>query len=117
MRSVPALRCLRARHVFPAVRRALVAASRDEFRIIEFAVQTNHLHLIVETDDARALSGGVRGLAIRIARAVNRAVGRRGAVWDGRYHSRALTTPRAVRNALLYVLMNYRKHHGNERGG
>jgi len=27
-----------------------------------------------------------------------------------------LTTPRAVRNALVYVLMNVRKHHGGDVG-
>jgi hypothetical protein len=48
----------------------------------------------------------VRGLAIRVARAVNRALGRRGRVFADRYHARALTTPRAVRHALVYVLMN-----------
>src|SRR5437773_4242076 len=46
------------------------------------------------------------GLAIRLARAVNHAIGRRGAVWGDRYHARALATPRAVRHALVYVLMN-----------
>src|SRR5437879_4806944 len=54
--------------------------------------------------------------AIRVARAVNRALNRRGAVWTDRYHARALTSPRAVRNALVYVLMNRRKHREGERG-
>ena len=58
----------------------------------------------------RALSSGVRGLAIRIARVVNRALGRSGRIWGDRYHARALTTPRAVRNVLVYVLNNFRKH-------
>jgi len=78
-------------------------------------VQDDHLHLIVEADDSRALGRGFRGLAIRVARAVNRALGRRGAVWGDRYHARALTSPRAVRNALVYVLKNRQKHCGGER--
>src|SRR5437764_14061704 len=80
------------------------------------AAQTDHLHLIIEADDRTRLSDGVRGLAVRVARAVNRALGRRGAVWGDRYHARALTSPRAVRNALVYVLMNRRKHCEGERG-
>ncbi|TMA40255.1 MAG: hypothetical protein E6J79_00510 [Deltaproteobacteria bacterium] len=107
--------CLRADRVFPAVRRAL-AASHRRFRILHFTVQDDHLHLIVEADDPGALGRGVRGLAVRVARAVNRALGRRGAVWGDRYHARALTSPRAVRNALVYVLMNRRKHCEGERG-
>jgi REP-associated tyrosine transposase len=110
LRTVDAIRCLRSQRVFPGIRRALVKASGSAFRIIEFSVQNDHVHLIAEADDARALSSGARGLAIRLARAVNRALARRGRVFADRYHSRALSTPRAVRNALVYVLMNFRKH-------
>jgi hypothetical protein len=110
LRAVDALRCLRAARVFPAVREALSAASRGDFRILEFSVQAEHIHLLTEADDARALASGIRGLAIRIARGVNRALGRRGRVWAGRYHARALTTPLEVRHALVYVLSNFRKH-------
>jgi putative transposase len=110
LRTVDAVRCLRSTRVFPAVRRALVAGSRSAFRIIEFSVQNDHVHLIAEADDRLALSGGIRGVAIRLARAVNRTLGRRGHVFGDRYHARALATPRAVRHALVYVLMNFRKH-------
>jgi REP element-mobilizing transposase RayT len=110
LRASSALACLRSTRVFPAVRRALAASSRGDFRIVEFSVQNDHVHLIAEAEGARALSGGVRGLAIRLARAVNGALGRRGRVWDDRYHARALTTPRAVRHALVYVLTNFKKH-------
>jgi hypothetical protein len=92
------------------VRRALAAASRAEFRVIEFTVQADHIHLLAEAKDTHVLASGMRGLAIRVARAVNRSLGRRGRVWDSRYHARPLTTPRAVRHALVYVLMNFKKH-------
>ena len=110
LRTTSAVRCLRSGRAFPAVLRAVTAASRDGFRIIHFSVQDDHVHLLVEADSRERLSGGVRGVAIRIARAVNRALGRRGAVFDDRYHARALATPREVRHALVYVLMNRKKH-------
>jgi len=103
LRAVDALRCLRSARVFPAVRRAIAAAGHFDFRIIQFSVQNDHVHVLAEAEDGRALSGGVRGLAIRLARAVNRTLGRKGRVWGSRYHARALTTPRAVRHALVYV--------------
>jgi hypothetical protein len=56
------------------------------------------------------LSRGIQGLAIRAAKAINRALGRHGRVWDDRFHAHMLKTPREVRNALLYVLNNFRKH-------
>lgn len=110
LRAIDALQCLRSPRVYPAIRRAFAAASTAEFRVVEFSVQDDHIHLIAEAEDGRRLSDGVRGLAIRLARAVNRALGRRGCVFDDRFHARALTSPRAVRHALVYVLGNIRKH-------
>lgn len=107
---------LRSARVFPVLRAALARASRAAFRVIVFSVQGDHLHLAVEADSDRRLRAGLQGLAIRAAKAVNRALGRRGAVWAERYHARALTTPRAVRHALVYVLQNLKKHRPGARG-
>jgi hypothetical protein len=52
----------------------------------------------------------MKGLLVRIARGLNRLWNRRGSVLDDHYHARALKTPREVRNALVYVLQNARKH-------
>jgi REP element-mobilizing transposase RayT len=106
---------LRGARVYPAVRDALRAASSATFQVVHFSVQADHLHLIVEATESKALVKGVRGLVIRAARAINRALGRRGSVWGDRYHARALKTPREVRNGLVYVLMNFRKHRPWER--
>jgi hypothetical protein len=78
--------------------------------VIHFSVQIDHVHLIVEAATAPALAGGLQGLAVRCARAINRAGRRRGPVWSHRYHARALRTPREMRLALVYVLLNFRKH-------
>ena len=50
------------------------------------------------------------GLAVRIARGLNGLWKRAGRVFSDRYHARILTTPRAVRTALIYVVQNARKH-------
>ena len=47
---------------------------------------------------------------------MNQVFGRRGPVLAGRYHVRVLRTPREVRNALAYVLLNARKHWKERRG-
>jgi putative transposase len=109
---VPALRSERAFH---AVEQAISKASRAEFRVVDFSAQDDHVHLIVEAQDGRALSSGARGLSIRLARAINKACGRSGPVWGDRYHTHTLRTPRETRHAVVYVLMNFRKHHPHDR--
>jgi putative transposase len=105
------VRSLREQALFRTVRQALAAGkSQFGFSLVEFSVQRDHLHLIVEADDRRALSRGIQGLSIRIARAVNRQLQRTGRLFADRYHARALTTPRAVKFAVRYVLLNARKH-------
>jgi hypothetical protein len=88
------------------------ATKREEkqFRIVQFSVQWDHVHLVVEATDKRALSSGISSVAIRIARNVNALVRRRGRLWADRWHGRELTSPRQVRNAFVYVLANFRKH-------
>ncbi len=116
LRTLPRLPNLRLARIFPAVRDALRLGSSETFRIVQFSVQRDHVHLLVEARDRMALMRGLRGLVVRLARAINRAAGRSGRVWADRYHTRALTTPREVRHALVYVLMNFRKHDRSERG-
>jgi hypothetical protein len=96
--------------VFDAVRSALAAASGQTYRVLQFSIQADHVHLVVEADGGIDLIRGCQGLAVRLARAVNRVLGRRGAVWADRYHARDLRTPREVRRALVYVLQNWFKH-------
>jgi REP element-mobilizing transposase RayT len=106
-------RPLRSQHVFPTVCLAIRGATLQNparFRVLHFSVQWDHVHLIVEASDKRALSAGIRSLVIRVARYVNDLVRRRGRLWADRWHGRELTSPRQVRNALVYVLANFRKH-------
>ena len=110
MRARGGLPSFREQALFTAMRTAITAASGGAFRVVHFSVQTNHVHLVVEAHDARALSSGMLGLNVRMARAINRVLRVRGSVWKERYHAHSLETPREVRNALVYVLMNAKKH-------
>jgi REP element-mobilizing transposase RayT len=95
---------------------AIVAAAlrgvlhRAGFRVVRFSIQGNHLHFIVEADDAATLARGMRALSGRIAIRLNRLMGRRGAVFADRYHAHVLRTPAEVRNALAYVEGNLASH-------
>jgi len=95
---------------FGSIVSSIAGAMRAGFRICAWSIQGGHLHLVVESSGWKALSDAVRGLEIRLARAINRVLSRRGRVIADRYHARPLSTPSEVRNALVYVLQNARKH-------
>jgi REP-associated tyrosine transposase len=108
---------MRRRHAYQAVRWALWAVlERPDFRICQLSIQGNHIHLIVEADSAQALAKGMQAFGISCARRVNAALTRRtgrrhrGQVFADRYHPVVLDTPRQVRNALCYVMNNWRRH-------
>jgi REP element-mobilizing transposase RayT len=107
------LRSLRDLRIVRELEQALRgAAERGDFRLVHYTIQADHLHLIVEAADRKALGRGMTALASRVARAVNRVLGRTGPVLRDRYHLRVLRTPLEVRRALAYVLLNARKHLG-----
>jgi REP element-mobilizing transposase RayT len=92
---------------------------REDFRVVEFNVLSNHLHFMIEADGAAALSNGMQGLEIRLTKRLNKLLGRRGKLFAERYHARALTTPAEVRTALRYILLNQQHHlrHGEHWRG
>jgi hypothetical protein len=95
------------RTIFEGIR---AANALGRIRITDFSILGNHLHLIVEAASREALSRGMQGLEIRLAKAINRVLGRSGKVFADRFHSSAKKTPTELRRALLYTLCNHRKH-------
>jgi REP element-mobilizing transposase RayT len=102
---------LRSERSFTVIHGALDGVrARPGFRVVHFAILGNHVHAICEADGPRALANGVRALSIRLARRLNRAMGRSGPVLEDRYHARVLRTPAEVDNVVQYVLGNHRRH-------
>jgi hypothetical protein len=66
--------------------------------------------MIVEAASAFDLACGLKAIAARFARGVNRVFHRAGRVLADRCHVHVLRSPREVRNALAYVLLNARHH-------
>lgn len=107
-RGVPSLRS--KRFVAELEGSLRVACERGRFRVVHYSIQRDHLHAIVEAASARDLANGMKAIGARLARAVHRAFRLRGRVLAGRFHLHVLRTPREVRNAIAYVLMNARRH-------
>jgi putative transposase len=102
---------MRSRRGFRVVLRAFAASSqRFGMRITHFSVMGNHVHVIVEADGTEALTRGMQGLAIRLAKGFNRLMGRSGPVFADRYFARPLSNPTEARNAIDYVMNNARIH-------
>lgn len=115
LRVVSGLPSLRKKRTFRVVKQAFQLANtkgkhREDFRITHFSVQGNHVHLVTEATTETHLARGVQGLAVRIARRLNRSLDRSGRIFSRRYFARALKTPRDVRNVLAYVLLNEQRH-------
>lgn len=123
LRVVTVIGNLRKRHMYEALRRAslTLATNYDDCRIVHISVQRDHIHLLVEADNEQALARGMKSFQVSAAKRLNAAFTakharrrpvhrRRGQVFTDRYHAEYITSPRQARNALAYVLNNWRKH-------
>jgi REP element-mobilizing transposase RayT len=83
---------------------------RFGYRLIHFSVQGTHIHMIVEAPDVVALGRAMKGLEVRMARALNKVMSRKGVVFADRYHAHLLRSPRETLHAIRYVLDNWVVH-------
>lgn len=106
---LPTVEDLRRGRCYRVLRRCFaMGKDRFGFRLAHFAVQGHRVQLVCEAPDSASLSRGLQGLAIRIARNLNRKLGRRGRLFVERYRERILRSRADVRQALSLVY----KHSG-----
>ena len=118
LRTLASVPRLRQRAGYEAIRRALVHfIDGDDFRVVHISIQRNHLHLIVEAAHKQALRRGMQRFAIRAARALNEGFERMGKVFAFRYQAKQITSADYARNAISYVLNNWRRHRQDQRTG
>jgi REP element-mobilizing transposase RayT len=111
VKIAPGLPSMRTREA----RAVIVGAIRKQrglfdFRVIEFAILSNHMHLIAEAASASELGRAMKGLGVRIARGLNKLWGRAGTVVPDRYHHRVVRKLHELRRLVRYVLQNARRH-------
>jgi REP element-mobilizing transposase RayT len=111
VRLLDGLPRLRGFELGKLLRRAFVrSCDKPGFRICQFSIQGNHIHLICEARTSADLARGVQGWKIRVTRSLNHRWHRRGTVFDDRYHTEIMKSPRQVRNSICYVMQNGRRH-------
>lgn len=98
---------LRSKRALRALQRAVTCARAKGLAVLEYSLQSNHVHLIAEAANNATLTRGMRALTVSFAK--NLGTGR---VQSERYHLHVLRTVREVRHALAYVLLNERRHSG-----
>ncbi len=124
---------LRSRRRYAVIRNAFVKFCEPKslgFRLIHFAVLSNHVHFVVEADNKAALSMGMQKLLHSISRRLNalslrehgesqstaggRYSERRGwlgHIFSDRYYAHPLVTPTEMHHAIAYVRNNAARHY------
>ena len=111
MRIVRGLPSMRKKQTYAIVKMAIeIASKREDFAVVQYSVQRDHLHLMIEADGNASLARGIQSLTVRLARNLNKLLRRKGPVFSDRYHLRILKTPRETYLALGYILNNARRH-------
>ena len=110
MRLKPLRVTLRSHPLFKKFKSCLHRARVFNLHVTQFALLGNHLHMIVEAPNNRALTLGMRSLAGSFGKSIRSYAKGKGAVFAGRFHVNVLKTPRQYRNTLKYVLLNHSQH-------
>ena len=97
--GLPSLRRWREYEVLLGAFRS--GCERFGFRLVHYAVLGNHVHLLTEGENRRGHARGVAGLAIRIAKRLNKLWGRQGKVFHERFHGRKVAIRRRLRERRL----------------
>src|SRR5689334_9894235 len=91
LRIRPEWRSLRVKDLLRLLHGVVRATcDRGLVRIKQFSFMRDHVHLIVEADDGVAVSRGMQGFGVRLAKALHAHHGKGGSVTADRYHARDL---------------------------
>jgi len=107
-RGLPSMRTPRARAI-------IVDALREQrgrfgFRVVQYSILSNHIHMVAEAASAEELGKAMKGLSVRIAKGLNKLWERAGTVFPERYYSRVVRKVHELRRLIRYVLQNARRH-------
>lgn len=83
------------------------ARKRYDLEILNYAVISNHVHLLVYSGpDRETIPRSMQLVAGRTAQEYNRRKQRKGAFWEDRYHATAVDTGEHLLRCLLYIDLN-----------
>ena len=82
------------------------AKKRYGLVVLNYMVTSNHIHLLVQSNDEETISKSMQLIAGRTAQDYNRRKQRKGAFWEDRYHATAIETGSHLARCMTYVDLN-----------
>ena len=86
----------------------LVQDAKEKYpiKLYSYVLMSNHIHMLLESHADGALPAFVKHIAQKYAQYVNRAFGRSGTLWEGRYKSSAVASDYYLLACSRYIEMN-----------
>ncbi|MCP4374546.1 MAG: transposase [Deltaproteobacteria bacterium] len=82
------------------------AKKRFGLRILNYAVTSNHIHLLVIDSGQDVIPKSIQLVAGRTAQEYNQRKKRKGAFWEDRYHATAIAKDQHLTRCLIYIDVN-----------
>lgn len=101
---------IRNKEALRVLKRAILNARAKGLMVIHYSLQSNHIHIIVESVNNAVLTTGMRSLTVTIAKGI-----KKGKIQLERYHLHVLKSVQEAKNAIRYVLFNQQKHENKKQ--
>jgi REP element-mobilizing transposase RayT len=96
--------------VLSILKRAIQNARKQGLRVIHFSLEYDHVHLLIEAENNTTLGKGMQAFGVTFSKAINRVRKTTGKVYKHRYHFKAITSPKQLKNVMSYIFKNGVKH-------
>jgi putative transposase len=81
-------------------------AAKARCRIHAYVLMTNHVHLLLSSDDSQGVGGLMKALGQRYVQYVNRTYQRSGTLWEGRFRSCLTQEENYLLSCMRYIELN-----------
>ena len=88
------------------MRDALFHFDGDRYRLLDWCVMPNHIHLLIYVPEGSRLGDLVKSWKIHTCREINRLLGRSSSLWAKDYHDRFIRDERHLNSARAYIRRN-----------
>ena len=82
------------------------AKKRFGLRVLNYAVTSNHIHLLVQDTEPDVIPNSLQLIAGRTGQEYNIRKSRKGAFWEDRYHATAIDANEHLSRCLVYIDLN-----------